>query len=302
MQENLFDSSETIKPIISQDGKTFFVLNSDQIVSYEAATLQKVDDFRTSEFKYIGISPDGKIAVLQLNDSEIALWDLTANKQKIVIEIPNYHQEELDLAFSPTGEELAANWGYCDTGGKNVAVWDTGTGKLLWHKVHGFCAGDGLAYSPDGKTIASGVAYSRTLLLFDANNGEVEEIYSQKQPEWVSSVTFSPTGKILAFGTGHTGEGILLAPVIILDTSSGSMLHMFDGKRDTVNSLSISPNDEVIVAGTGDGAVVVWNIKAGNHLCTLNLGKGKIEVFFTRNNSFVSVQEDGILNLWEIGK
>lgn len=301
LQEISFGLSKARNSKISQDGKTLFILNTDEITSYQTATLQKVDHYNLSGLEIIEISPNGKIALVNLHDGNLALWDLATKTQKSVLKVPEYHDEDMVMAFSPDGSEIAGSWGACEYGG-NVAVWDVNTGKLIWHKQNGVCAGNGIAYSPDGKTIVSGISYSRSIFLWNAHNGDVQEVFSEKQPEWVSSVIFSRSGKLLAFGTGHVGEGVLLAPVIIVDTSNNTMIHILDGKQDTIHSITISPNDKIIAAGTGDGSIVLWDIKTGNHLCTLNVGKSNIDVFFTQDDSFVSVQQDGTLSLWALGK
>jgi WD40 repeat protein len=56
-----------------------------------------------------------------------------------------------------------------------------------------------LAYSPDGKTMASG-GWEPTIMLWDAAASK-EQATLRGHAEWVSSVAFSPDGKNLASGS-----------------------------------------------------------------------------------------------------
>jgi WD40 repeat protein len=286
---------------ISHDGDLLFIFNSGEITTFQPKTLQKVDTIQTEGIVIFGISPDGKTAVVRLDDDRIALWDLAANQEITSLEVPNYHNEWLHLAFSPTEREFAANWGFCEYGGK-IAAWNMDTSELIWHNIKGTCAGGAITYSPDGRIIASGETYDRNLHLWDANNGTLQESYLEDQLEWLSAVAFSPSGELLAFGTGSVGEGVLLAPIFIMDPSDYSVLYSFDGKRDTIHSLSFSPEESLLAAGTLDGAIMLWGLQPIEHRCTLDISDNVVDVYFLSEDMLLSVNWDGVLTLWSIAE
>ena len=56
-----------------------------------------------------------------------------------------------------------------------------------------------MAYSPDGKTLASGSG-DKTIKLWDVATGK-EQATLKGHTDWVTSVAFSPDGKTLASGS-----------------------------------------------------------------------------------------------------
>ena len=59
-----------------------------------------------------------------------------------------------------------------------------------------------VAFSPDGKTLASG-SEDKTIKLWDVATGK-EQATLKGHTEWVKSVAFSPDGKTLASGSGDS--------------------------------------------------------------------------------------------------
>jgi WD40 repeat protein len=104
------------------------------------------------------------------------------------------------IAFAPGGKEFAV------TANEYVQVWGLTSGKqrqsLVGHQELVHC----LAYSPDGKTLASG-AFDRTTRFWNADTGELVRAYDwQIGP--VHAVAFAPDGLTCAAG-GESGEVVI---------------------------------------------------------------------------------------------
>jgi WD40 repeat protein len=96
-------------------------------------------------------------------------------------------------AFSPDGKLLAT--GGTGRGSGQLKLWDSSTGKPVWQKNVHTSHVRGVAYSPDGHTVAT-ASYDGTIGLWDAAGGEQLDTLTGHE-KWVNAVAFSPDGRYL---------------------------------------------------------------------------------------------------------
>jgi WD40 repeat protein len=133
-------------------------------------------------------------------------------------------------------------------GGRTIQVWDAQTGQELLTLKGG---GSGVAYSPDGKRLAS-ASMDNTVKVWDAQTGE--EILSLKgYASYVNSVAFSPDGKRLVSASYDK-------TVKLWDAQTGEELLTLEGHGgENPNGVAFSPDGHRLATGSNEGTVKIWD-------------------------------------------
>src|SRR5262249_19780817 len=105
-----------------------------------------------------------------------------------------------------------------------------------------------LAFSPDGKTLASGT-WPQTVILWDVKTGRLKQRLAGHSDE-VISVAFSPDGTVLASGSRDK-------TILLWDMETGRLEARLMGDSDEVISVAFSPDGKTLASGSGH-KVVLW--------------------------------------------
>jgi sugar lactone lactonase YvrE/predicted Ser/Thr protein kinase len=170
---------------------------------------------------------------------------------------------------------------------------DTGGGSARWFKPMTTLAGEdsvnAVAFSPDGKTLATGVQGGKVRLL-DAAGHQQRDTLTQHDEDGreeslgISSLAFSPDGKMLAASAGDGTVGLWdlserrQTAVIVASTSH------------PLRDVAFSPDSKLLATGSEDGKVRLWyaDSRKNRHRATLDHGLPVWDVEFSPDGRMVA--------------
>ena len=142
-----------------------------------------------------------------------------------------------------------------------IKLWDVKTGKNFATLVGHGEAVLSVAYSPDGKTLASGSG-DKTVKLWDVKTGK-------NTPP--STGTLNPCDcRGVQPGRQDPRLGGRTETVKVWDVTDGQEHRLFRGAHATVvTSVAYSPDGKTLASGSGDKTVKLWDVKTGKERATL---------------------------------
>ena len=159
--------------------------------------------------------------------------------------------EPTSVAFSQNGKKLAT-----DDGKGSIRLWDIATARQIGHRPPERGPPDeiiSMAFSPDGKTLATDDDFPGPVRLWDVATGrQVGHGFGSDSPG-AASEAFSPDGKILAIGT-YGGS------VQLWDIATAQQIGSLDTHSGQVDSVAFSPDGKTLATGDDSGAARLWDI------------------------------------------
>ena len=148
-----------------------------------------------------------------------------------------------------------------------------------------------VAFSPDGKTLASGSG-DNTIKLWDVATGRSIATLTGHSA-WVVSVAFSPDGKTLASGSVDK-------TIKLWDVATRRSIATLTGHSDLVLSVAFSPDGKTLASGSWDNTIKLWDVATGASIATLTgHSRGVNSVAFSPDGkTLASGSDDKTIKIW----
>ena len=271
----------------SPDGRSIFSSNSDGWGHSPSARVwyAETGNLKQDMGGFSGaaaLSPNGQTAAVCLRDA-IQIRNVSTAEVKMELSAKSPGA----IAFSPDGQTLAFS------NETSLRLWRISTGKVS--RMTGRLRGDvhSIAYSPDGRTIASGSGEG-TIILWDALRQRSIK-YLEDHQDAVYAVAFSPTGQTIASG-GWDGK------IRLWSAATGELNRTIETRSGAAHSVAFAPNGRTIASGASDGTIRLWNAATGELNRTIEARSGSVNsvAFSPDGRSLVSGGQDGRVLLWRL--
>jgi WD40 repeat protein len=276
----------------SVDGKTIFIAGADKKIQLcDVATGEVHRQFDTPYTAgRIVPAPDGKrlattefISAMSASrwGKVVTLWDIASGKQSWHLDHKEYGANA--IAFTPDGRTVVtSNYGgtrltpanlYPGTWTLGSTIWcDAATGKELARRNLSATAPQLLAFSPDGKTLATATGpliYQSPGHKLDSETGAVQCVrfwdavtgkaiskgFGHGSAVW--GTTVSPDGRMFATGT-HEAE------ICLWNLGSKEEPRTLLGHDKAVHNLAFAPGGKTLISDSFDGTVREWDLLTGD--------------------------------------
>lgn len=196
----------------------------------------------------LAFSTDGK-KLVSSGYYELLVWD--ADSGNLLRRIKGLPQKTQRLAISPDGKWLAAATGVPGKFGQiNLIEMESERSAKVLGTAHDLFLS--VSFSPDGSTMAAGVA-DNTIRLLDFASGH-ETLKIEQHADWVMDVTFHSDGKhLISASRDKTAR--------LINRANGELESTYQGHTEAIFAVAMSAKGDRIFSAGRDKKIHIWEPK-----------------------------------------
>ncbi|KAF4510681.1 hypothetical protein G6O67_002556 [Ophiocordyceps sinensis] len=262
------------------------------------ATLQTVN---TGYTEALGVSRNGLLMAWVYWDDAIKVWDTatTTGPRRLLHGQQGGGGSGPCLAMSPNGKLLAVTLHQDNL--RTIRVLDAAIGTVQQTLKGHLTMIDSLAFSPDGKLVASGSA-DGIVRLWNAVRSRVQETPGDDSSSTrIFHMALSPDGRTVALDREANTMRILTAAATTIelwDMSKGVLLQTLEGHSKTIQAVVFPPETGRLLS-TSEDATRLWDLTTGTYLETLDPNLINAAAFSPDGKLVALASYDNSIGLWD---
>lgn len=237
-------------------------------------------------------TPDGRLVMAALAEGGVGLFDAQTGERTGTLGEAGDSPER--LALSADGKRAAVILGV------EVRAYDVFARSRLFSFANNAGQVMAITFSPDGAVLA--VTSGGTVRLLDAEKGTPiraletpdQGVYDNGKAGIITSVSFSPDGKLVAAG----GMDHL---VRVWEAATGELRHALRGHKEQIDTVAFSPDGRLLASAALDGSAFVWDMGSGARVEELRGHEAEIyRIEFVDAGRVATVSYDRTARIWDV--